>query len=157
MANFEFLSGNLNNVLLELIDSQELCKLLHYPSYDPLSEPDIKDTSELLFDKIHPYPRVPEVTATTTSNLNVIFDSFALGDASSIKEGLLKFTILVHNELWRTEGALRPFLIMSKIDNIFNDKRIIGLKKLQFERANFIWANEKFSGYQVSYRMVNAN
>ncbi|MGG1663091.1 hypothetical protein [Brevibacillus sp. NRS-1366] len=157
MANFEFLSENLNNVLLELMDSQELCKLLQYPSYDPLSEPDIEDTSELLFNKIHPYPRVPDVIATATSNLNVIFDSFTLGDVNNIKEGLLKFTILVHNDLWRTNGALRPFLIMSKIDNIFNEKRIVGLKKLKFERANFIWANENFSGYQVSYKMVNAN
>jgi hypothetical protein len=46
---------------------------------------------------------------------------------------------------------------MSELDKIFNDVLCIGLQKLYLESANVIVANEKYSGYILSYIATNDN
>lgn len=157
MAHFERLNKNINEVLNKLLESQPLCKLLQSTSSNPLAETDIKDPTSLLFKHIYPFAKVPESTQTAVTYLNVFFDDFTMGDTDAVKEGHVIFTVVTHADLWKIKGGLRPFSIMSEVDSLFNNNRAIGLKKLQFERGKFIWANDKFSGYQVTYRMVNAN
>ena len=51
MSRFDELNSNLMSILLKMIDNKNLCKLVNYNSYDPLSETDMIDSSTLLFDK----------------------------------------------------------------------------------------------------------
>lgn len=157
MSHFEYLNKNMDSVLKCLINSQPLCKLLYYDSFNPLSESDIPDTKKLLFHNIFPFPKVPETTDNAITYLNVTFDKFTLGDTKAVKGGLVIFTVITHSDLWQIKGGLRPFSILSEIDSLFNDKRVIGLKKNQFVDINLIWANDNFSGYEARYRIVNEN
>ncbi|MOA66842.1 hypothetical protein D3C78_1937470 [compost metagenome] len=54
-------------------------------------------------------------------------------------------------------GMLRPYSIMSEIDNIFNNERVVGIKKVQFDRIKFIYINENYSGYEARYSIVSVN
>lgn len=157
MARFEELNNNINNVMMKLIESQNLCKLLHYNDENPLMQDDIADTSGLIFTKIFPLPKVPDSSSEATSVLSVVFDNFRLGGNTGVKEGILKFTAICHIDLWKTSGSLRPISILSEVDKIFNDERIVGIKKLQLDRGNLIWVNDKYIGYQISYQMVSVN
>lgn len=156
MANFKELNDNVTQVLLKLLESQNLCKLLYYNSIDPLSEPDI-DPYSLLMKKIFPIPKIPGVEEAESSYLTVVFDSFRLGDNKGVKDGKLLLTAFVHEKLWFINGQLRPISIMHEIDKLFNNQRIIGIKKLQFESGRFVAPNEKYSGYQVTYKIVSGN
>lgn len=157
MANFDKLNDNVTSVLMRLIESQDLCKLLSYSSSNPYEESDIEDTSSLINTKIFPFPKLPTATTEAGSFVNFFFDSFELGDTNSVKDGKIVFTVVVHLSHWSMGGRLKPISIMTEIDKLFNDQRVIGLKKLQFDRGKFIWVNENFAGYELIYRMVSEN
>ena len=158
MSRFQELNENIMSVLLKMIDNQNLCKLLNYNSYSPLSEADIPDTSSLLFDKIHPFPFTPKVDSVATSQINVMFDNFQIGkDNPAFKNNQLTFIILCHSLLWRMDGILRPFAIMKEIDTLFNYTNGIGIGKMQFVSGNLMWVNENYSGYRVSYKIYDFN
>jgi hypothetical protein len=159
MAKFDELNKNINNVLFKLIESQNLCKLLLYPTNDALSQPDISDTSSLLFERIYPLPKIPDPVSETGSFLTVLFDSFQLGNNVGTKQGLLTFVVIVHIDSWRMEGTgmLRPFAIMNEIDKLFNQERVIGVKKIDINDGRLIKMNDKFWGYELNYRIVNGN
>ncbi len=160
MARFEELDENINKVMMKLIESQNLCKLLYYDTghdEDPLSKPDIQDMSSLLFDRIYPLPKIPNIEESTSSLLTVFFDEIRLSENINFKGTILSFTILCHIDLWRMPGKLRPYSIKHEIDKIFNEQRVIGIGKMQFERSRFTWANEKYSGYRLDYRIYDFN
>ena len=158
MGRFNELNQNIMTVLLKMIDNQNLCKLLNYNSYDPLSEANIIDTSALLFDKIYPFPFTPDVDSIANTQINVFLDSFQLGkDNPAFKNNQLTFIVLCHSSLWRIDGMLRPFAIMEEIDALFNSTNGIGLGKMKFTSGNLTWANANYSGYKVSYSICDFN
>lgn len=157
MAKFQELSGYINNTLLTLIGSQDLCKLLYYNSPNPLSEPDISDTYSLLFSKIYPVPKLLYAADEAGSLLTVIFDEFQLGGNVGYKNGTIVFNIISHIDTWRIDGGLRPYSIANEIDTIFNNKRIAGIGKMVFDRMRFLWVNDKFSGYTLEYKIIDFN
>lgn len=152
------LNDNVTSALLALIQSENLCKLLSNDSDNPIDIDPLPEPSDLINTHIFPFPKFPSTTTKTGSFINIIFDDFMLGDVVSVKEGMVDFNVIVHNDLWYLNGGkLRPFMILTEIDKIFNNKRVFGLKKLQFHRGKFIIYNEDFSGYRVSYKLVNEN
>ena len=67
MAFFEELNGIVMGTLGEyVLKNQRLCKLLYYypddqrPNYDPFIQPDIEDTSQLMFTHVFPVPKLPD-------------------------------------------------------------------------------------------------
>jgi hypothetical protein len=160
LARFEQVNKYIEDTLQLVVNNQNLCKLLNYPVDNPFDESDIEDTTTLLFDRIFPFPKLPKLETTASSSLCVFFDDFRLGsDNKGTKEGTIIFNIIVHNDLWRMKGAgmLRPYSIMHELDTIFNNERVIGIKKVQFGRMNFIYVNENYSGYQVRYSIASVN
>lgn len=160
MANFELINQNINNVLMALISNQRLCKLLHYPVDDPFIEPDIDDTASLLFDRIYPLLKLPDVQTIAGSFINVYFDKYKISSSNSgVKEGVLLFNVIVHNDKWRMTGTglLRPYSILHEIDELFNNQRVVGIKKAQFDRVSALAINQSYGGYQVSYQIVSGN
>ncbi|MEK4008337.1 hypothetical protein [Paenibacillus sp. FSL H3-0333] len=160
MAKFEQINAYIYDTMLLLIDNQNLCKLLEYPVDDPFQEADIEESDTLLYNKIFPYPKVPKVETKKSSSLCIFFDDFRIGSSNrGTKEGTIIFNIVVHNDLWRMTGTgmLRPYSILSEIDQIFNNERVMGIKKLQFDKARFLYVNENYSGYQVSYSITSVN
>lgn len=158
MARFENLNNNITDILLSVIGNQNLCKLIHLPN--PINQPDIEDTSELLFTKIFPLPRIPEVSETAANFLNIYFADFKLSNSNAgVKSGSICFESLCHIDLWRIQGSgmLRPLSILHEIDNMINNERIVGVKKAQFNRCVPLFANNKYMGYRIFYDVVSGN
>lgn len=157
MARFDELNKNLMDVLDTLITSQNLCKLLTYPTPNPLSGADIVDTSTLLFDKIYPIPKIPDIKTTDGSFITVVFEEMRQSKNIGFKDSVLCFYIFCHIDIWRTNSSLRPYSIMHEIDLLFNNQRVIGLGKLQFAKSRAYPINEKFFGYKLDYSVVDFN
>jgi hypothetical protein len=140
-----------------MITSQNLCKYLQYTSKDPLSEPDIADTSTLLFNRIFPVPKLPS-TEDAGSFLTVIFEDIRLGNQNpNFKNSLISFRIICHIDEWRMNGALRPYALMNEIDELFNDQNVVGIGKMKFDRSTFLYANAKYMGYRLDYKIYDFN
>ncbi|HEY8805864.1 MAG TPA: hypothetical protein VIM42_12320 [Clostridium sp.] len=158
MSRFDELNNNIMTVLLKIIDNKNLCKLVNYNSYDPLSEADMEDSSSLLFDKIYPYPFTPDVDSIASTQINVMFDNFQLGkDNPAFKNNQLTFVVICHSKLWRMNGMLRPFAIMKEIDSLFNSVNGLGVGKMKFVSSNIMWVNANYSGYRISYSLCDFN
>lgn len=158
MSRFTELNLNINSVLLKLIENKNLCKLLTYNTYTPLSENDIEDNLSLIFNKIYPFPFTPKVEDEACSIINVLFDDFEIGKNNPyFKNSQLSFVVLCHNSLWRIEGMLRPFSILNEIDTIFNSQHGYGIGKMHFVSGNLLWANTQYSGYKVTYELCDFN
>lgn len=158
MSKFKELNKNINDTLSQVISSQNLCKLIEYDTYNPLSESDIADTSTLLFNKIFPFPKIPDIQDEENTSLCVLFDNFSTDKRNfMIKEGVLTLLIISHNNLWKINGGIRPFSIMHELDELFVGKRIVGIKELQFLGGRYISFNDKFSGYEIKYRLHSVN
>lgn len=158
MSSFANLNNNINDILLSVIANQDLCKLIHLPN--PNNQPDIEDVAELLFTKIFPLPRVPDVNATATNYLNIYFDDFQLSNSNAgIKSGSICFEALCHIDLWRLHGSgmLRPLSILHQIDQMINNQRIVGIKKAQFKKCTPLFANNKYMGYRLRYDIASGN
>lgn len=154
---FKELNDNLFKVLSAITDNNDLCKLIHYNTDDPLNQPNI-DGNSLLFKKIFPYNFNVEILSEASSILNVSFTSFESGRNNiAYKNGIITFTVLCHHELHKMNEGLRPFFIAHEIDKLFNDQRVIGIGTMQFDRYREIWASKDYSGCQLSYKIVEFN
>lgn len=158
MARFKELNQNLEKILIQLAENQNLCKLLTVNTKTPLESPDIPDTYDLIFKNIYPMPKIPDTQENESSFVTVWFDDFNRKPKSvSFKNNIITFCILCHINLWRLEGELRPYAILHEIDEMFNQKRGMGIGELQIESGRFLWVNNFYSGYQVQYRMHDWN
>lgn len=146
----------MNEILTKLLSNQNLCKYIYYPVSSPLTQPTITDTKKLLFTYISPIPILPSVTDTAKSFIIVTLDDFNLG--KSFKVSKVVFDIVCHVDLWKIDGGkLRPFRIMHEIDTLYNEQRIFGIGKLNFDGGRRIIINDKFQGYQLRYRVYEFN
>jgi hypothetical protein len=165
LSKFDELNRNLMDVMSKLVSSQNLCKLLLYTSDNPFVEPDIVDTSSLIFNKIFPIPKLPDTVESVQnvkgSLLTAVFEDIKIGSTNrGFKNSLLCFNIYCHIDLWQmseTGGKLRPFSIMQEIDTLFNDQRVIGLGRMQFVRSRPIAANATNIGYKIDYEICDFN
>ena len=160
MGKFSELNENINKVLMKLIESQNLCKYLYYDTTDPLSGSDISDTTSLLYDKVFPYPTPISVfkdadgIPTASSIINVFFDNYTLGKTNNkFKNGKLVIRVICHMDLWKLDTSqLRPYCILNEIDEIFNEQRVVGIGKGEFESCRLILEDENYSGYALVYK-----
>lgn len=158
MARFKELNQNLEKILIQLVENQNLCKLLTVNTKTPLESPDIPDTYDLIFKNIYPMPKIPDAQENESSFLTVWFDDLnRRPNSNAFKNNTITFNILCHHNLWRLNGELRPYAILHEIDTMFNQKRISGIGKVQLESGRFLWTNDFYSGYQVQYRMYEWN
>jgi len=145
---------------MTILGSQNLCKLLYYNDSDPFSQPDLSDTSVLLFSSIFPTPIIPQITDEAKSLITIVLDDFLLArNNTAFKTSKIVFNILCHIDLWVLPGTgkLRIYSILNEIDKLFNEQRIITIGKLEFVSGRWISSNEKWQGYQVAYKVIDFN
>jgi hypothetical protein len=159
MAKFEELNEYINDILTRLTDNQDLCKLIDSNDASPLNHDDVshEGRSELIFKRIFPLPKIPsDQLVDKNTYLTVYFDNIEKGGSVYYKDSLLTFDIICHLDLWRLErGKLRPFVIMNKIDEMFNNKSTLGIGKTQFHRSRMNWYSKDYCGYTLQYRICD--
>ena len=163
MARFQELNEYIDQILLKLIQSQNLCKYIHYESNqndpsDPLDSPDLtlNERKALMYTRIFPFPKLPNETELTAGTyLTVYFDNIEKSGSIYFKDSIIIFNIISHINQHRLLGKLRPYAMMNEIDEMFNDQKVIGIGKTQFVRGRFLWVNSSFSGYSLHYRITD--
>lgn len=158
MSQFQKLNDNINEILLSVIKNQELCKLIILS--EPLNQPDIEDTSSLIFKNIFPLPKIPNLADSVTTYLSIYFTDFHLSRSNTgIKSGSITFDVICHIDHWNIEGTgmLRPLSILHEIDTMINHKRIIGLKKAEFNKCSPLLPDTSFAGFRVNYNIASGN
>ncbi|GAV11289.1 hypothetical protein [Paenibacillus sp. NAIST15-1] len=151
------LSTMKTEIMTRIISNKNLCKALYYNDPDFLDKIEINDPYSLLYDRVFPYRRVPEVEDEAKTFINLSLSRFRKID-NSFKDGLITIFVITHTDLVRTDyGILRYDYIINEIDELFNQKRGLGIGKLEFAGMDELYVNKKFIGISVSYKPVDFN
>lgn len=146
-----------NTVANKLIESMDLCKAVFYDDTNFNEKDDINDTTSLINNHIYPYRFIPDINSTKKTYITMSFRKFQLIN-NTFKSGLMYINILTHRDLSSTDyGFTRVDFILSKIDELFNQKRGFGLGKLEFYDMDEIYVNEKYSGAYIAYKIIDFN
>jgi hypothetical protein len=95
MAKLELLSKNLINALETLLANQEFSKLVYYNVKNPLEQPNLADTSIILFDKLFPYPYDTEIQDTDEVKIHVYYPSGNFTKNELVENSFVFFDIVV--------------------------------------------------------------
>lgn len=150
--NFSIIGKNLILLSNMILNNQTLCKLLYYSNSSPLSQPDFE--TEKLFNKnIKVIPKIPDFNEEKGSFIIVLLDDFIVDiNNPEVKIIKIRFDIICPLDEWTiNEESLRPFLIMSEIQKIFDGLKINGIGKLKFLNAERIVLSETHSGYSMMF------
>ena len=152
VRNYRELSGILQKMAERLLASQNLCKVLYYTDEKPLSHADFSSTKTLLGDVIRFTPRVG--AQETTKSILVMSLIGGSRDARN-KEILvlpINFYLYVPYTQWVIEGnELRPFLLMSYIDEILDGKSIGGIGTLRSVDFQLDSITDEMCCYRMGY------
>ena len=150
---FDLLSRNNMLLIEECLKHQDLLKLIDINTTTPFSSPDIENVGSLVMRKIFPTPATLEVPTEQETNLRIFFPFGSLQNRA-VLDSRVSFQIVLHNNLWnirREDGlrGIRPYEIMNKIVDIFEDKSIKSLGVLHFVNYSWQHINKDYSLYNL--------
>lgn len=158
ITRFEELTKNKMTILERIISHQGICKALKYNEPNFLDQPDIIDPSELIYDKIFPFYRVPDPNEQASSYLLLSFRNYSLTKSGKFKTGNIRIYSIMHKSLVITDyGFLRYDYIISEIDKLMNSERGLGIGKLEFHHMDEALINNDYLGAYISYKPYEWN
>lgn len=161
IRNFKAVGDNLFIIAQKILEDDDICKLLYYTDVNPLSHENMTEAQklELLHKNILLVPKVPENDDIKGSYILVLYDGFNQNLANpQFKDADLLFIIVCPPENWLiNESSLRPFLLMSRIDELFGNKKISNIGTLQFIKADRFVLNSQLTGYGLTYSTYEFN
>jgi hypothetical protein len=144
-----------NTIINRLLSEQELCKAITYTNTGFLEQPKIEKTEELIYRNIFPHRFIPDVSDSAETYITLSLSNYKLIN-SKFKSGLVNIYMFTHRDLFKTDyGYTRMDYIMTKVEELMDSKRGIGLGELVFAGLNEYVVNEKFQGYVLTYRPVD--
>jgi hypothetical protein len=160
IRNFKAVGDNLFIIAQKILEDDDICKLLYYTDNNPLEHTITEDERyNLLHKNVLLVPKVPENDDIKGSYILVLYDGFNINLANSeFKDADLLFIVVCPPENWViNDSSLRPFLIMSRIDELFGNKKIANIGKLQFVKADRFVLNSQLTGYGLTYSTYEFN
>lgn len=157
MSRLSDLSKDKITVMERLLDSNELCKAVYYNERDFLNQPVLSNPYELIYEHIFPYRKVPKIDEKMKTYITMSFKNYSLAN-NRFKSGYIYINIFTHHDLVRTDyGVLRYDFIASEIDKLMNEKRGIGIGKIEFYDMDELFVNEKYLGVYLAYKLYEFN
>lgn len=150
MAYFKDLNDIMNKVVELITEDEELMKLIAYPN----EKHDIKD---LMLKNIFLMPRGADAVKDEKTFLNIYMDSAYRYENNGFRQACLTFDIFSHLNIWLLpDNTIRPYLITSRIDEIFNNNfnkqvRQISINAPLFDSWKVYRYGEYFYGYKLKY------
>ena len=161
IRNFKAVGDNLFRIAEKIMNDDDICKLLYYTDKNPLSHENLTEDEklDLLHKNILLVPKVPENDDIKGSYILILYDGFNINLANpQFKDADLLFIIVCPPENWiLNEDTLRPFMLMSKIDELFGNKKIANIGTLQFVKADRFVLNSQLTGYGLTYSTYEFN
>ncbi|GAA4880624.1 hypothetical protein GCM10023310_71060 [Paenibacillus vulneris] len=157
MARLQELNEYKFTIINRLLESEDLCKALHYADTDFRNKETIADPSSLVYTNIFPHRFIPDLNETKQTYITVHFRRFQLAN-NGFKNGLICINIFTHRDLFKTDyGCTRIDYLLNKIDELFNQKRGVGIGKLEFHEMDEIAINDKYQGAFICYKPIDFN
>jgi hypothetical protein len=163
MAKFSY-NDYLNYFVGKVYGSQTLCKLLYYDESNPLTYPDIADTTILHTDennqRIMFTPFTLNVDDARMTRLSIMLNTIDVDDIDYFRVITINCMITCHNNLWELDTTdyikTRPLLIWDELEILFNDKyTTTGLGKKEMSVGNLVYFNSNFTGYNIHFTGFN--
>jgi hypothetical protein len=148
----------LNSILDKIYANQNICKYLYYDVENPLSYPDLADTSVLFTDednkKIFTTPFSIDNADIQKSTLTIVVsDANVVPDNVYFKDFKVEFYVISNVRIWELEAsstrytALRTNAIVHELSLLFCRTRTIGMGSNQFSYIERFYPNQWFAGY----------
>lgn len=157
---FAVMGTNTFRIADKLMSNQKICRLLKYHEKDPFNKnlPDV-DGDELINKQILIVPKIYDDSIELMSYVFAVFNDFTVGILNpEFKVSMIRFGIACPYKEWLLDNqSLRPYLIMEEIDKMFNEKRLAGIGKLQFEKAEPLVLTNEIGGYSMIYKIYEFN
>ena len=164
---FAVMGDNTFRIANKLTSDRELCRLLKYPTRDPFKvidpitgkeQPEF-DGIELMHKQILIVPKVFDDSTEKMSYVISVFDDFTVNMLNpEFKVSTVRFDIACPYDEWiLNSNTLRPYLIMERIDKLFNGKEMAGIGNLQFYRADNLTLSPYIGGYSMKYKINEFN
>ena len=151
---FAVMGENLFKIANKLVTDPELCCLLKYQDPDPITEDRKKNINgvDLLHKQIIIVPKFPE-EGIECSFVMAVFDNFTINPSNpDFKLTRIRFDVVCPYTEWIiNSNSLRPYLIMERIDNLFNQAKLSGIGNLQFTHSTPLVLSPQIGGYSMYY------
>lgn len=152
-----------NEILEEIVKDDELAKLLAYNTPDALAlpVPTEEQRYSLINDCVSGYRFIPEIADTSRSWISLSTSNFVPQEgfrqfSDDYLMGFIFFYILVDTSIMETETGYRQDLIASRIYEIFQGSRELGIGEIRLESFIENWEhNNKLGGYTMGFRTVD--
>lgn len=152
---FEVMGEDIFKIVDKLLKDQQLLKLIRYTDADPLKHPDLtKEEIDAMFNKnILITPKIPDDDQDKNCYIIVLLDNYVLDPKNSdFKQTVIRFDILCPMDRWLiNDRSLRPYMIMNRIDTLFNEQKLAGIGNLSFEGAVRLVVSPYLAGYTLNY------
>lgn len=157
VRNLNELGINLQQIIKRLQANQNLLKLLYYTDKDPLSHDDFTEEqikNEIYEKLIKIVPRVGE-KETANSVVALRITNAERNDNNEFKNINFALEIFVPLSQWIIKNSnLRPFAIMSEIENSIKNKRIDGLGKIMGDGFSLGYLTNEISCYEMPFSIT---
>lgn len=165
--HFAVMGDNTFKIANILMKDQTICRLLKYQTKDPLEKVDPitgkdqppVDGTELIHKQILIVPKVFDDSTEKMSYIISVFDDFSINQLNpEFKLSTVRFDVVCPYDEWiLNKNSLRPYLIMQRIDSLFNGCKLSGLGTLQFHRADNLALSPWIGGYSMRYKINEFN
>lgn len=157
LAKFAELSEYKNTIIDRLLQSEELTKALKYSENDFLAQPSVDDPSQLIYKNIFPYRFIPEANILKETFITISFRKYRLVN-SRFKSGYIYLNVFTHRDLFQTVyGCTRVDYLLTKIDELLNQQRGIGMGKLEFNKMDELTVNDLYQGTYIRFKSTDFN
>lgn len=159
--HFSVMGENTFKIANKILEDQTICRLLKYQVRDPLDENkyDKVDGTDLINKQILIVPKIYDDSIEKMSYLVIIFNDYVVNQLNpEFKTSTIRFDIACPYDEWLLDAqTLRPYLIMQRIDDLFNESKLAGIGTLQFWRADPLVLSPQIGGYSMRYRIDEFN
>ena len=156
---FNTLGSYLLNFIDLILKDVDLCKLLKYSDNRIAANCPDFDVTELIDKQVRIIPVLPESDEQEGAFITILIDRFTnLVGNDEFQLVPVRFDVLVPNRDWlKVNGTLKPFAIISKLDELFNGQRLGGVGTLKRSGGTMITLSKDLSGYSVIYETHEFN
>ncbi len=158
MSRFSELTQNKNIIINTFIQSDNLVKALVFNDKDFLSKSLSEvDRSSLPYSYIFPYRHVPDMQSDAKTLLTMDFEYKP--HCNNFKMSSIFFYVLTHQSLVSTSYGLRTDFMVSTIDELFNQSRLVGIGRLPFYMLEDFVVDQggQWVGSKLAYRTFEFN
>lgn len=147
-----------NIIFQSIMENQQLKKLLYYNSNDCLSKPDLTEEQSisLIGNQIKIIPKL-YVDPNYLTYLLINFDEYTPNKTNpQFRDNNVHFDIVCHYDKWMLQDfQLRPYKIAAELDSMFNNQKLSGIGRLEFQGMNQIVLNSEFAGLHLQYAAIH--